>query len=236
MINSIYNDNIGEIQINQDVFDSFNNFIFSSDRNIFNKLYSRIQFYEMTKHLNGDIVEAGVFRGSGILTWLKILDMNEPNSIKRAVGFDFFNNNWFESIENTVDKEMMSQVFNRVKKLSIDDISCQGVKNKIVSAKIKNSKFELVPGDIVETSKNYILTKPGFRISILYIDLDLGEATYQTLNNFWNNIVSGGIIVLDEYAHPSWSESNGVDLFVKEHGLKIIRTNVNAPTAFIIKD
>jgi hypothetical protein len=236
MINSIYNDNVGEIQINQDVFDSFNNFIFSSDRNIFNKLYSRIQFYEMTKHLNGDIVEAGVFRGSGILTWLKILDMNEPHSIKRAVGFDFFNTSWFESIQNPVDKEMMSQVFNRVKKLNVDDISCEGVKSKIVSAKIKNSKFELVSGDISETSKNYILTKPGFRISILYIDLDLGDSTYETLNNFWNNIVSGGIIVLDEYAHPSWSESNGVDLFVEKHGLKIIRTNVNAPTAYIIKN
>jgi hypothetical protein len=162
MINSIYNDNVGEIQINQDVFDSFNNFIFSSDRNIFNKLYSRIQFYEMTKHLNGDIVEAGVFRGSGILTWLKILDMNEPHSIKRAVGFDFFNTSWFKSIENPVDKEMMSQVFNRVKKLNADDISCEGVKSKIISAKIKNSKFELIPGDISETSKNYILTNEYF--------------------------------------------------------------------------
>jgi len=234
-MNNIYNDNITDIQRNQDIFDSFNNFMFSADRNVFNKLYSRIKFYEMTKQLNGDIVEAGVFKGSGILTWLKILDMNEPNSIKRVVGFDFFSPYWVDSIQDPNDKIMMEQVFDRVNKLDPKDLSCQGITDKIRSANFKNHKFELVVGDIITTSKNYIATKPGFRISVLYIDLDLGDATYQTLNTFWKNIVPGGIIVLDEYAHPGWSESNGVDRFVQEHELTVNPTNVNAPTAYIIK-
>ena len=63
MVN-LYN-NTANIKSNQNVYDSFNGFIFSSDRNVFNKLYSRMKFYEMTKHLMGDIVECGVFKGSG---------------------------------------------------------------------------------------------------------------------------------------------------------------------------
>ena len=217
------------------MFDNFNNFILSSDRDVFNKLYSRIQFYEMTRHLNGDIVECGVFKGSGLLTWLKILDMHEPRSIKRVVGFDFFDPGFVQTLENTNDKIMMEQVFTRVKNLDFKDVSHQGVTNTIKSANFDNGKFELVAGDVSETSREYVKKKPGFRISILYIDLDLEKPTYDALKNFWDNIVPGGVIVLDEYAHPSWSESNGVDAFAQEYKLTIRPTSIKAPTAYIIK-
>ena len=47
--------------------------------------------WHKTKHLNGDIVECGVFKGSGIYTFLKLKRLFNPNSSKRVVGFDFFN-------------------------------------------------------------------------------------------------------------------------------------------------
>ena len=68
----------------RDIYDSFNGFIFSKDRDVFNKLYARINFYEKTSHLIGDIVECGVFKGSGLMSWLKILALNEPNTIKKS--------------------------------------------------------------------------------------------------------------------------------------------------------
>ena len=49
------------------------------------------------------------------------------------------------------------------------------------------------------------------------------------------NIVSGGVIVFDEYAYHSWSESNGADDFIKEMGLTLHTTGIKAPTAYIIK-
>ncbi len=233
MIN-LYN-NYSEINSNQNIYDCFNGFILSDDRNIFNKLYSRIKFYEMTKHLMGDIVECGVFKGSGMLTWLKILEMNEPHSIKKVIGFDFFNPSFVENIKDEIDKKLMKQVFSRCSDLNIDEISIQGVKNKIRSAGFNDNKFDLVSGDISISSKLFLQDKPGLRISILYLDLDLGDPTYETLNILWNRIVPGGIVVLDEYAYHGWSESNGVDKFIKENNLKIIPTNVKTPTAYIIK-
>lgn len=233
MVN-LYN-NTANIKSNQSVYDSFNGFIFSNDRNVFNKLYSRMKFYEMTKHLLGDIVECGVFKGSGLLTWLKILDMNEPNSIKKVIGFDFFNPNFVEDLQDEVDRELMKQVFDRCEDLEKDELSVAGVRNKLQNAGFSESRYDLVAGDITLTSRSFLKDKPGLRISVLYLDLDLGDPTYETLNNMWERVVDGGIVVLDEYAYHGWSESKGVDRFVKEHGLQIIPTNVKTPTAYIVK-
>ena len=231
---NLYNDN-SDIQKNQNMFDSFNNFMFSDDRSTFNKLYMKMKFYEMTKHLHGDIVECGVFKGSGLLAWLKILAMNEPNSIKKVIGFDFFDPTFVNDLDNDVDKETMKQVFDRVKKLDLNDVSYDGVRNKIISAGFEDSKFELVKGDIMETSWQAVEEKPGLRISILYLDMDLEKPTRAALNAFWNNVVPGGIVVFDEYAYHSWSESNAVDEFIAENDLYLHQTNVKAPTAYVIK-
>lgn len=233
MIN-IYN-NKSDIANNQDIYDSFNSFILSKDKNIFNKLYSRIKFYEMTKHLMGDIVECGVFKGSGLATWLKILQMNEPNSIKKVIGFDFFNPNFINDIHDTVDKKMMTQVFDRCQSTSKNDFSFDVIKNNLLNCGFDTDSFELVQGDISLSSKLFFNDKPGCRISILYLDLDLGDPTYNALNNMWDLIVDGGVIVFDEYAYHAWSESNGVDKFIKERNLKLQSTYIKAPTAFIIK-
>ena len=73
----------------QEVYDGFNKFIFSGDRKLFGKLLSKIEFCEKTKDIPGDIVELGVFKGSGILSWLKTLETVNLNH-KSVVGFDFF--------------------------------------------------------------------------------------------------------------------------------------------------
>jgi hypothetical protein len=231
---NLYN-NSSDIRQNQNIYDSYNNFIFSEDRNIFNKLYCKFYFYEKTKHLLGDVVECGVFKGSGVLAWLKILDMNEPNSIKKVIGFDFFDNNFVENLDDEVDKTTMKQVFERCENLDINDISLYGIHEKIKKSGINSSKYELVAGDISNTTKKFIKDRPGFRISILYMDLDIDEPTYDTLVNLWDFIVPGGIVVFDEYAYHSWTESNAVDRFVNEKKLTLINTNVKAPTAYIIK-
>jgi hypothetical protein len=77
--------------------------------------------------------------------------------------------------------------------------------------------------------------KPGLRISILYLDMDLEKPTRAALNAFWNNVVPGGIVVFDEYAYHSWSESNAVDEFIADNDLYLHKTDVKAPTAYVIK-
>jgi hypothetical protein len=233
MVN-LYNSNV-DIHSNQTIYDSFNNFIFSKDRNVFNKLASRIWFYEQTKHILGDIVECGVFKGSGLLTWLKILNMYESNSIKKVVGFDFFNPKFVDDMPDGIDKETMKQVFDRDENLMMNDVSLEGITYKIVNAGFDDSKFQLVAGDITKSSYEYLKDRPGFRISILYLDLDLDEPTYEALTALWDRVLPGGMIVFDEYGYHNWSESNAVDRFLAEKNLKLHSTSIKAPTAYIVK-
>jgi hypothetical protein len=187
----------------------------------------------MVKDLNGDIVECGVFKGSGLLSWLKILDMNEPNSIKKVIGFDFFDNSFVDNLQG-IDKTTMAEVFSRCE-TKTDDISINSIENTILQSGFLPEKFTLVKGDISQTTKEFVKNKPGFRISILYLDLDLYEPTYDTLVNLWDYIVYGGIVVFDEYAYHNWSESKAADQFIKEKKISLISTKVKAPTAYFIK-
>lgn len=231
---NLYN-TTSDIKSNQQIYDNFNDFIFSSDRNVFNKLYSKFMFYEKTKNLSGDIVECGVFKGSGLCSWLKILDMNEPNSIKKVIGFDFFDQSFVDTLENKIDKQLMKQVFDRCEKLDNSELSKSGVTKKLIGSGFSESRFELIAGDISKTSNQILTDRPGFRISILNLDLDLEEPTYATLSSLWSRIVPGGIIIFDEYAYHSWSEANAVDRFVKENNLILYTTKIKSPTAYIIK-
>lgn len=56
----------------QELFDSFNYFMMSSDKRVFNKLAARTLLCESVKDIPGDIVECGVFKGTGLYTFLKL--------------------------------------------------------------------------------------------------------------------------------------------------------------------
>jgi hypothetical protein len=229
------NNDKDSIHKNQEIFDAYNNFIFSNDKDIFYKMATRLRLFEMVKDLHGDIIECGVFKGAGLILWLKILNMYHPNDIKKVIGFDFFDSSFVDDLDSDIDKKTMDEVFTRCKDLSEDDISLNGITNKILNSGFNENKFELIKGDITKTSKSFLIDRPGFRISLLYLDLDLEKPTYDTLENLYDRVVSGGLIVFDEYAYHAWSESNAVDNFAKKYDLKIHNTFIKSPTAYIIK-
>lgn len=219
----------------QSDYDNFNALIFSSERNIIFKFLMRHRLYNMIKHLHGDIIECGVFKGSGLASWLKMIDMDAPHDIRKVIGFDFYDPSFVSDLVGE-DKIYMEKVFERLTHDGVSDISDDVITKKLLNAGIFKHKFELVKGDIIKTSKEYVKNRPGFRIALLYMDLDIEQPTYETLINFWDNIVPGGIIVFDEYAYDVWSEANAADRFAKEKNLTIHKLDIKSPTAYIIKE
>jgi hypothetical protein len=219
----------------QDLFDNFNSFILSEDKRVFSKLIARTLLYDKIKHVPGDIVECGVFKGTGIYTFLKLKNIFNPNSSKKVIGFDFFNTkDLISSINDKTDKEAMNSLFTGrdfSHKTSFKEI----FHNQILKHNFLESDFELIEGDISLTSKKFADNNPGFKISLLYMDLDLEIPTYNTLVNLWDNVTKGGVIVFDEYGYHKWSESKGVDRFIKEYNLEIKSLNYLCPTAYIQK-
>jgi len=128
----------------------------------------------------------------------------------------------------------MKIVYNKVQD---DELCLDIITQKINNINSDNSKFILVEGDVCETTKKFVDDNPGFRISLLYVDLDLNEPVYESLKNLWNRILPGGYIIFDEYEYHKFDESNGVDNFLKDFNInyEVISTNWIAPSALMIK-
>lgn len=228
--------NLEVCEIPQEIFDGFNTFILSQDRRVFNKLIARTLIYNYVKNIPGDIVECGVFKGTGLYTFLKLKNIFNPNSYKKVIGFDFFDtNNLISSINKEDDRKNMELLF-KDREFSHESSFKDFLENKLLKDGFLRSEFELVRGDISITSRQFSINNPGFKISLLYMDLDLEDPTYNTLKNLWDNITIGGVVVFDEYGYHKWSESVGVDKFLKEQNLKIKNLNFACPTAYIIKE
>lgn len=219
----------------QSLFDSFNSFILSDDRRVFNKLISRALLYNEVKDIPGDIVECGVFKGTGLYTFLKLKNIFNPNSSKKVIGFDFFNtDDLISSIHDGIDKEAMNSLF-KERNFSHGQSFKDTLHKQILNNGFPESEFKLIEGDISITSKQFSDDNPGFKISLLYMDLDLEIPTYNTLMNLWDNMSKGGIIIFDEYGYHKWSESKGVDRFAQEKNLEVKSLNYLCPTAYIKK-
>lgn len=220
-----------------EIYEHFNNFIFSKDIKILGKLLHRFQHYLNIKDLPGDIVEVGVFKGSGMSTFLKFNQIYCPNSIKKVIGFDIFgveeSQKYLENYDER-DKVAMNYVYDRVEH---KDLSYDSVYKRLSETEISTSKFEMIEGDVEETLPKFLEENPGFRISMLYIDVDLERPTYFALKYLYDRIIPGGVIIFDELEYHKYTESNGLQKFITERNLKIDikSTNWMSPTAYFYK-
>ena len=169
----IYNNN--DKNISTDInYKNFNEFIFSNDIKIIGKLFHRNNFFNLVKDLPGDIVEVGVFKGSGVASFVKMLEIYNNNSIKKVIGFDIFNpknaNNILDSYDK-VDKNTTNIVYSRVNEL---DRTLENVNNNLQKMGIKD-KYLLIEGDVASTLPKFIEeNNPHQIISFAMRDLSTG--------------------------------------------------------------
>jgi hypothetical protein len=223
------------IETSQKLYDSFNDFIMSNDIKVFGKLLARTQLFEKVKNIPGDIVECGVFKGSGLLTFLKLKRYLCPNSYKKVIGFDMFDSSELINNLHDIDKHTMSSLF-KDRNFSHDKSYKDVLEKKILDCGFQEHEFLLIKGDISVTAQQFAESNPGLKISLLYLDLDLEEPTYDTLCALWDKVSNNGLIVFDEYAYSKWSESKGVDKFFKDKKIDIISLNYICPTAYVKKN
>lgn len=225
-------------------WDLYNGFFLHPDIERLRKFIVREHFFKMCLEIPGDIVEIGVCKGVGIAQMLKLREIFIPASNKKVVGFDLFSkskaykenlnindaklNDYYESTGISMENGISTQEISSF----LDEIKCTNTRTGL-----KSSIYELVEGDVKDTIPTYLETNRGFRISYLYIDVDIDEPTYISLNLLYDRMVRGGVIVFDEYACEEWTESAGVDRFLDEHPELIIRTVpwARTPTAYIVK-
>ena len=166
-----------------------------------------IALYEIYKRIlpiKGSIVECGVFRGFGVMTWAKLTSILEPvNLTRRIYGFDSFRG--FRSLSKH-DKT------NLKKDLKNGDLYSDSEKEILELSKIHDStrflghipKVNLIKGDATKTIVKFMKDNPHLLISLLFLDFDLYKPTKIALKNFLPRMPKGSIIAFDELDNPLW--------------------------------
>ena len=73
------------------------------------------------------------------------------------------------------------------------------VQNRLNSTGYSQSNLHYVVGDVMETLKDK--TKIPEKIAILRLDTDWYESSKYELEQMYDNVVSGGVIIFDDYYH-----------------------------------
>ncbi len=204
--------------------------IFLKDTNVdrLQKILSKYELFKKIINVPGDICECGVFKGSGIFTWVKLLKLFKPNNSFKVVGFDFFGKK-----SKTKSKFKADQKIIRWHKTGA--ITKKELMRKCKEWDFKNLK--LYAGDVKKTTKKYAKENFGSRIALLYLDVDNYDGTLEILNNLYKKMAKGGIIVFDEYALQGHGESDAVDQFFKNKKIKLKSFSwANSPTAYAVID
>jgi hypothetical protein len=212
-------------------WDAYHELLLGPDVERMRKLLARYDVLRMVLDVPGDVVECGVFKGAGVMTWLKLLHIYAPGSHRRVVGFDTF-----DAFARTSDANDADTVAAFVRESAHAGTEPDALVHAALAAGMDASRLELVAGDICTSARSYCAANPGFRIALLHMDLDLGGPTFAALQALWPRVVRGGVVLFDEYAVPRWSESDGVDRFLETTGLRLqALPHARTPTAVLVK-
>lgn len=191
------------------------------------KILARYELMKMVSEVPGDIVECGVFKGSGIYTLAKIAKLLTPNTGRKIIGFDFFDATRSAKFKRKEDKKILDLHERKFadKERILANLKEMGLFN-----------VELIVGNVAKTTKKYAETNLGFRIALLYLDVDNYEGTLAILKNLYPLVSPGGIVVFDEYGVRGHGESDAAHDYFKGAKQKLRSLTIaNTPPAYLIK-
>jgi hypothetical protein len=175
-------------------FDYENGFYATADPSRFSKFITHLEFFKQTSTVRGEILEFGIFKGNSFFRWIKFRDLLEQTSSRKVIGFDIFGD-FPEAVfeEDKQRRDDFVEETNGGKSISIEEMQ------ELLDKQALSKNVELIKGDILVTLKNYLEKNPHLKISLLHIDVDLYEPVKEILEQLYDRVSTGGIIILDDY-------------------------------------
>ena len=213
-------------------WESYNSFMLRGSAQRFTKVLARYELFKRIIDLPGDIIEGGVFKGAGVLYWAKLIQIFNPLSERRVIGFDTFEG-YPEDTRYHYEKEAAEEFLSD----STDNIVTPQDILAVAASHGLEQRIELVKGDATHTIKKYVKDNPGLRVALLNNDLDGYYPTAAALEHIYPLLVPGGVIAFDEYGERFWGESQAVDEFFKDKSVVYHSFPwAFSPTAYVVKE
>ncbi len=165
-----------------------------------------LAMYEVMKlalPAKGSIIECGVYRGFGLMTWAKLSTILEPENLTRRIyGFDTFEG--FPSVSDADVSPLAHPTKGGLAARSYDEL-LELIKLYDQDRFLGHlGKIELIPGDMTQTIPQFVSSHPHLVVSLLFLDCDLWEPTRAALQHFVPRMPKGAILALDELDNPIW--------------------------------
>ena len=165
---------------------------------------ARYEIFKRALPVKGSVVECGVFRGGGVMTWAKLSAVLEPNNLTRRIyGFDTF-----EGFRSVTDKDRTAS--GGAEEGEFDVLTAHTELLELIRAYDMDrflghvDKVHLIKGDAVETIPKFVEETPHLLVSLLFLDFDLYEPTKVALEHLLPRMPRGAIVAFDELDNPSW--------------------------------
>jgi O-methyltransferase len=200
--------------------------------------------YILDNNIEGAIVECGVFQGNFEYIWIQ--ELQKANKLRDIYMYDTFAG---LTEPSEYDKTCCDSIlFHRTKdevmndwKSQIIDQNTNGwcyeslsyVKKRLNSTNYPQNKLHYIVGDVRKTlliDKN----KPD-KIAILRLDTDWYDSTKVELQELYDRVVKGGVIIFDDYYH--WDgQRKAVDEYFSKIGINYqVQSLYNGQCGSIIK-
>lgn len=161
------------------------------------------ELYKLILPIKGSVVECGVFKGFGVMSWAKLSTMLEPENLTRRIyAFDSFDG--FPSISPKDATPLAKIEPGGLRADSYEELQ------QLIAEYDRDRflghipKVQLIRGDIVETAPRFVEENPHVIVSLLFLDMDLYEPTKAALETFVPRMPKGAIIAFDELDNPLW--------------------------------
>jgi hypothetical protein len=165
-----------------------------------------LALYEIFKRVlpvKGSVVECGVFRGFGLMSWAKLSAMLEPENLTRRIyGFDTFSG--FPSVSEK-DTNAVAPVAEgglvADSYAELQELVGEYDRDRFLG---HVDKVHLVRGDVAQTIPRFVAEHGHLVVSLLFLDMDLFEPTRVALEHFLPRMPRGAVIAFDELDNPMW--------------------------------
>jgi hypothetical protein len=185
-------------------WDYENGFYLTSHVTRLAKCLAHYELYKSIIHLPGHIVECGVYKGASLVRFSSFREILENQNSRKIIGFDAFGE--FPRQEDYEDSRF------------IEEFEGQGghgipiTQLQEVFTYKSFSNYELIQGDICSTIPKYVSEHPELKIALLHIDVDVYEPSVVILENLYERVVKGGLVVFDDFGTVA-GETRAIDEF-----------------------
>ncbi len=150
---------------------------------------SLVELLESTLHLEGDVIECGVYRGKSLFTIAHTL--KENNSPKVLYACDSFQGFPPEQVSR-----FDQSLFRPISKLRTKFTMADDVPQRIERfCEYYGASIEIVKGYFCDT----LPTLPRQKYCFIHLDVDIYESYRECLGQLYDHLVPGGVVVFDEY-------------------------------------